>query len=86
MTRYTVVWHETAQDKLAAIRLRAQDRAAVSTAANTVDRELGEDASAKGSHVVANSYEFTVLPLRVLYQVSELDRLVKVAGVKRVRR
>ena len=82
MTRFTVIWSQAAQDRLAQFWIAATDRAAVSAAANAIDRELAEDPGEKGVEVAPAIFELTVLPLRVLYEVSEADRQVKVAGVK----
>ena len=45
MTRYTVVWVQSAQDELADLWLNAPDRNAVTTAAHAIDQELGEEFS-----------------------------------------
>ncbi len=45
--RFTVTWHPSATDELTEIWLRATDRAAVTGAADTVDRLLAEDPSPK---------------------------------------
>ena len=45
MSRYTVVWVRSAQDELAELWLEAADRNAVTTAAQAIDQELGENAS-----------------------------------------
>jgi hypothetical protein len=84
MTHYTVVWHQMAQDKLAQIWIEATDRTKVAIAANMIDRQLADDPDVKGVEVARDIYEFTAAPLRVLYEVSEPDRLGRVAGVKRV--
>jgi hypothetical protein len=77
MTRYTVVWHQMAQDRLALLWLSAEDRSQVSAAANAIDQELAEDPTTRGVEVSPGLFELTALPLRVLFQVSEPDRLVK---------
>ena len=48
MTRYTVVWLESAQDELAELWTRAPDRNAVTSAAHVIDVELSQDAPTKG--------------------------------------
>lgn len=82
MTRYTVVWHQAAQDRLVEVWLTASDRQAVAAAASGIDQELSEDATSKGVEVDSGVFELTKLPLRVLYEVIDQDRLVKVAGDK----
>ncbi|MEX2092515.1 MAG: hypothetical protein WD971_07545 [Pirellulales bacterium] len=82
MIRFTVVWHEDAQNQLADIWIRAVDRNAVSQAADAVDAYLATDASVKGIVVEGNLCELAVPPLRVLFGVSEPDRLVKIVDVE----
>lgn len=43
MIRYTVVWHENAQNQLAQIWIAANDRSAVTHASYTVDTYLAMD-------------------------------------------
>lgn len=81
MTRYTVVWHQAALDLLAQLWIEAEDRNAVGMAANAVDRSLANDAESKGAPATGAIRQFTVSPLRVLFAVSEPDRLVKVVHV-----
>jgi len=83
MTRYTVVWHQGAHDELARLWLDAPDRNAVRQAADAVDRELGTDAAGKGAPVSEDLRRLIVPPLRVLFSVSEADRMVRVLGVAR---
>lgn len=47
--RYTVCWTQLAENDLADIWLKAFDRAAVTDAANRVDRILEQDALAAGA-------------------------------------
>ena len=81
MTRFTVVWHDAAQNELARIWLDAIDRAAITNAANTIDHELSTDATEKGTTTENEVRELVVAPLRVLFGVSGPDRLVKVVQV-----
>lgn len=46
--KYTVVWHPAALRRLAELWTEAPDRAAVTAAANAIDRTLGQDAPAQG--------------------------------------
>ena len=78
MTKYTVVWHEKAQDELAQLWLDAAGRKAVSAAANQIDQTLSLDAEGKGVPLIGNLRFMAVSPLRVLFHVSEPDRLAKV--------
>ncbi len=81
MTRYTVVWHPAARDRLARLWLVSNDRQAVTNAADEIDRELAVDPVKKGSLVRNQLRILCVLPLRVLYRVSEPDRLVTILAV-----
>jgi hypothetical protein len=49
MTRYTVVWHNTAWDELARLWLASSDKQAMTDAANETDRQLAVDPDTKGS-------------------------------------
>lgn len=81
MTRYSVVWHELAQDDLAEIWMKALDREAVSKAANALDEQLASDPLAKGRQVSERSRELTLSPLHVLFRVRVDDRKVEVFSV-----
>ncbi len=81
MTRYTVVWKYSAQIELARLWLAAADRQAMTSAANDIDTELGRDATTKGVFADASLRELSVPPLRVLFNISEPDRLVTVTNV-----
>jgi hypothetical protein len=83
MTRYTVTWLEGAQNQLAELWLEAADRIAVTDAANRSDRALAGDPQDKGSPVSEGLRSLVVPPLYVLFSVSEPDRLVEVASVRR---
>jgi hypothetical protein len=84
MTRYTVSWHQTAHDDLARIWLESSDRRAVELAANAIDRHLKADASEKGSPIPDDLRQLAIPPLRVLFGVSEPDRLVRIVDVTRI--
>lgn len=81
MTRYTVVWHHQAHDELAQLWIDAENRAAVTLAASMIDRHLVTDASAKGTAAPDNLRQLAIPPLRVLFAVSEPDRLVRILCV-----
>jgi hypothetical protein len=83
MTRYTVVWHQAALDELARLWLDAPDRTAVTLPARAIDRHLAADASEKGTAVADDFRQLTVPPLRVLFAVSELDRMARVLDARR---
>ena len=81
MTRYTVVWHDDAQNRLAEIWMNASDRQSVTLAANTIDKHLADDAAMKGIAVEGDLRQVFVPPLRLLYAVSEADRMVRILDV-----
>ena len=74
--RYTVVWHELAQEELAELWLGAPDRGAIRRAADQIDKELAEDPETRGTRVSERSREFTCYPLQVLFRIVPDDRLV----------
>ena len=69
MTRFTVVWHQEAEDELARIWLESAHRQAVSAAANTIDTQLADDPDAQGTYLVAGLWLYAHSPLRVIYRV-----------------
>jgi len=81
MTRYTVVWHEEAKDHLAQLWIDAENRNAITQAADKIDRHLAIDANLKGLPLEGNLRYLTISPLQILFVVSEPDRLVKVLVV-----
>jgi hypothetical protein len=81
MTRYTVVWHAAAEDQLLRLWVAATDRQPIANAADAIDRELARDAATKGVFAEDDFRELSVAPLRVLFAVSEPDRLVRVTNV-----
>ena len=83
MTRYTVVWHQEARDELARLWMEARDRNVVSLAADAIDGHLAIDAVGKGTAVPDDLRQLTIPPLRVLFAVSEPDRMVRVLEVTR---
>ena len=86
MIRYTVVWHQLAQDQLTRIWVDATDRKSVTEAANTVDTYLAVDPDLKGTLIDddENIRELIQRPLRVLYSVSDDDRLVRILAAASV--
>jgi hypothetical protein len=78
MTKFTVVWHQKAQDELAILWTDSADRAAVANAADAIDHYLASDADDKGTAIVDVIRRLTIPPLQVLFAVSEPDRMVRV--------
>jgi len=84
MTRFTVVWHGSAQDELAELWISARDRNAVTAAAHVIDVELSQDAVAKGVEVTEGLRAFFAPPLRILFTVDEGNRVVEVVRLRRL--
>jgi hypothetical protein len=78
--RFTVTWHPSAEQELANIWLPAIDRAAISQAANAIDRLLASDPLSQGEEFYGERL-LVVLPLAVTYTVSEPDRTVQILQV-----
>ena len=83
---YTVIWRPAAERKLANIWTSADDREAVTEAADAIDTLLGTSPLDVGESRVSNIRILPVLPLSVYYDVHEADRLVAVWAVWRVRK
>ena len=82
MTRYTVVWHASAQEELAAIWISEPNRNAVTDAAHLIDVVLSQDAATKGVKLSEGLRAFFTPPLRILFSVNEGDRVVEVVRVR----
>lgn len=82
MTRYTVVWHDDALNLLAEVWIASAERGSITEAAQIVDIELSYDPKTKGIDVEGDLRELVVPSLRVLFSVSESDRLVRVVHVE----
>ena len=83
MTRYTVVWPQSALADLADIWLKSGDPNAVTSAAAIIDRDLAENAPQKGLELSEGLRAYYAEPLRVLFAVRDDDRIVEVLRVKR---
>jgi hypothetical protein len=81
VTRYTVVWHQEALDELARLWLDAESRDPITLAASAIDRHLSTEAPEKGTAIPDNLRQLTIPPLRVLFAVSEDDRMVRILEV-----
>lgn len=84
MTRYTVVWVRSVHDELAEIWQQAGDRDAVTTAADAIDEVLSVDALDRGGELSEGLRCLILPPLKVIYAVTEEDRLVQVLRVRRI--
>ena len=83
-TRYTVVWVQSVEDELVEIWLAAKDRNDVTAATHAIDQELGLDASLKGDELAEGLRSLNIPPLRLIFTVSEDDRLVEVVRIARL--
>ena len=81
--RYTVVWSLAAEMELAELWRLADDRAALSAAANTIDSTLRDDAHDRGESRPNGIRIYHEAPLGVLFQVDQTDRRVSVIDVWR---
>ena len=81
MTRFTVVWHDDAQNQLADLWAKTSDRQSITLAANATDKHLAIDAESKGIAVEGGLRQVVVPPLRLLFAVSEADRTVRILDV-----
>lgn len=83
---YTVMWRPSAERCLAEIWTNAEDRQAITEAANDIDALLRTDPMGVGESRVVNIRILTVSPLTIYYDVHEEDRLVAVWAVWRIQR
>ena len=84
MSRFTVVRLERASNQLAEIWMQADDRAAVSEAANTIDVELANDPGSKGQELAEGLRRLRLPPLQIVFALKDADRVVEVARVRAV--
>jgi hypothetical protein len=78
-----VTWRPSAEQRLAQLWTAGPDRAAITAAANTIDRELADDPDIKGEAREGQTRLLVEAPLAVYYDVKEPDRLVIVWDVWR---
>ena len=71
--RFTVIWRPSAEQKLAEIWIDADDRQAITSAADAIDVLLRTRPTEVGESRVANIRILTVSPLSVYYDVREDD-------------
>ena len=79
--RYQVFWTEAAEAELASIWVAADDRHAVSQAADGLDRELRMAPNQVGESRSGNRRIAHWLPLGISFEVCEEDRQVSVVAV-----
>jgi hypothetical protein len=84
MTRYTVVWLESAIDDLARFWMKTVHKREVTESADLADEYLATDAHEKGELLAEGLQATSVGLLRLYFTVSEQDRVVEVAYVRRI--
>jgi hypothetical protein len=80
--RYTVVWARAALAQLAACYNAAPIPNAVTAAQHRIDQMLNADPLLNADPEPEGLYSLNVPPLRVLFEVSDADCLVRVVAVK----
>lgn len=85
MTKYTVLWKTSARNELAEIWMNAADRTAITAATHSLDVELANDPERKGMEIREGLRGIDKPPLRALFTVDELDRMVYVDKVRLAR-
>jgi hypothetical protein len=80
--RYTVVWKPEADDELADLWLKSLNQRAFTGAANAIDPALRNDPAIKGEWIDEHTKELYIYPIRVLFEVDDQDRQVRVLKVR----
>lgn len=84
MNRYTVVWVRSAEDDLAELWIVAAERNTITAATLEIDRQLSSDPASKGEPLKEGLRALNVPPFRVIFSVSDDDRIVEVAIVRAI--
>ena len=83
MKFFTVTWDDDAHDELARLWTKnPRIRQEITNASDEIDRLLAIDPLSLGEASSPRTREFVVPPLKVLYFVSEADRIARVLYVK----
>ena len=83
MNGFTVTWDDDARDELARLWLvNTKVRREVTVAADEIDRLLSVRPLELGVETAPHTRQYVEPPLKVLFKVSEGDRLVRVLYVK----
>ena len=83
---YNVIWKRSADGQLASIWMDADDRAAITHAARALDRRLAVNPVEQGESRPNELRIGFELPLGVLYEIHEDQRLIQVVAVWKVRK
>lgn len=85
MSRYKVDWFDRARDDFTELWLAypVGKRNLLTDAVNHFDREMASDAPQKGSRISQEGlWAYEARPLRFLYSINEVERLVQVECIK----
>ncbi len=83
--KYTVIWRATAEEELADLWLKAEDRNAMAEMADRMDNLLRRDAHELGESRSEGVRILVIPPLGVEFEVQEADRMVYVLSIWRFR-
>jgi hypothetical protein len=85
--RFTVVWKPSALNDLASLWAAAApgERKTITDAADRIDGELLNDPAAQGESRPGDRRILFALPLAIVFDVNEPDRIVNILSVHRVR-
>lgn len=78
MSRYEVIWKDQALNELASIWTGATDRRAVTSAVAAIDGELASSGEIAGTELAEGLKELVVAPIRVLFELEEAGRVIRV--------
>ena len=81
---YTVLWSRTAENELIALWADQADRAAVTAAADAIDRLLQRNPADQGESRSDSTRVMFLAPLGVLFEIQEKDRKVYVLRVWKI--
>jgi hypothetical protein len=81
--RYTVVWSGAALAQLAALWNATRDRA-ITAAQHRIDQQLRTTPRLNADPLAEGLLTLDVPPLRVVFEIEDMDCLVRVLAVKRI--
>lgn len=82
MTRFTLLWVQSAEEELVEIWMNSRDRNEVTRAAEAIERDLRVDAETKGMELAEGLRALNEPPLRVIFTVQAAERIVEVLRVR----
>lgn len=82
--KFELHWEDDALGVLADLWLTAHDKMEITKTQAEIDRRLTVSPFQFGTELSEGIYVIEVLPLRVLFEISESNRLVNVVAVKRI--